>query len=79
MSTQPKKKKRTYKSVMSLLSDQLSSGVDGTGIMRSRCWTTRTLNQDNQDVNAPEDPGVQFAELAAENIREREEEVEKEK
>ena len=61
-----------------MLSDQLSSGVDGTGIMSSRCWTTRTNNQDNQDVNAPEDSGDQFAELAAENDCEKEEEEEKE-
>ena len=79
MRTPPKRKKRgAYKSALSSLSYQLSSGVDGTGILTggrsSRRRTTRTNNQDDQDVNAPEDPGVQFAELAAENDREREEE-----
>jgi len=67
--------------VLSSLSDQLSSGVDGTGIVNgvrsSRRRTTRTNNQDDQDVNAtvavggpvdsPEDPGDRFGELAAEN------------
>ena len=67
-----------HKLLLKNLSDNLSTGVDGTGIMNSRCWTTRTNNQDHQEVNAPEDPGVQFAELAAENDREREEEEQKE-
>ena len=57
MSTQPKKKKRTYKFALSLLNNQLFSGVDGTGIMSSRCQTTCTNNQDNQDVTAPENSG----------------------
>ena len=68
--------KQKHKLLVSNLSDNLSTGVDGTGIMSSRRRSTRTNNQDHQDVIAPEDPGERFAELAAENDREREEEEE---
>mmetsp|Transcript_33891 Transcript_33891/g.38108 ORF Transcript_33891/g.38108 Transcript_33891/m.38108 type:complete len:120 (+) Transcript_33891:61-420(+) len=80
-----RKKRGKYKSALSTLSDELSSGVDGTGFVNGGCSsrrrTTRANNQDDQDVNAtvalggpvdsPEDPGDRFGELAAENDQEK--------